>query len=103
MRFVRLAAIAALLAAAMIAVLSSPTVAQRTAGTPSRPRTVVATTSANRTNEDADVPDLEAEPVLVVNGAPRSFQVVKVPVPPEFPTDLGVSYDVVATSSAPLL
>ncbi|HEX8945313.1 MAG TPA: hypothetical protein VF785_19405, partial [Gemmatimonadaceae bacterium] len=103
MRFVRLAVISALLAAAMIAVLSSPTVAQRTATTPSRPRTVVATTSANRTNEDADVPDLEAEPVLVVNGAPRSFQVVKVPVPPEFPTDLGVSYDVVATSSAPLL
>jgi hypothetical protein len=103
MRFARLAVISALLAAAMIAVLSSPAVAQRTPGASSRPQTVVATTSANRTNEDAEIPDLEAEPVLVVNGAPRSFQVVKVPVPPELPADRRVSFDVVATSIAPLL
>jgi len=49
-----------------------------------------------------EIPDLEAAPVLVVNGAPRSFQVVRVPVPAQFAADRPVSYDIVATTNAPL-
>jgi len=90
------------LAPLLTALLSSPSVAQRAANAP-RAQTLVAATSPTRNGEGPDVPDLEAEPVLVVNGTPRSFQVVKVAVPPEFPADLSVSYDVVATAGAPLL
>jgi hypothetical protein len=50
-----------------------------------------------------EIPDFEAEPILVVNGAPRSFQVVRVPVPAEFAADQGVSFDIVTTAGAPLL
>lgn len=75
--------------------------AQRT--TDPRPRTLAATAVSAARRDDPEIPDIEAEPILVVNGAPRSYQVVKVPVPLEFSADRGVSYDVIATTTAPLL
>jgi len=88
------------IALAQLALASSTSLAQRT--TIAQRAQTVASASSPRT-VGPELPDLEAEPVLVVNGAPRSFQVVKVQVPPGFSPDLGVSYDVVATTNAPLL
>jgi len=89
------------IAIALVAVASSASFAQRTTIV-QRAQTVASATSP-RTADGPELPDLEAEPVLIVNGAPRSFQVVKVPVPSGFSTDRGVTYDVVATTNAPLL
>jgi hypothetical protein len=70
--------------------------AQHTAAKASRTLAVAAATPPPR--DGPEIPDLEAEPVLVVNGAPRSFQVVRVPVPAQFAADRPVSYDIVATT-----
>jgi hypothetical protein len=94
-------AILALSAALALALLLPTTGSAQRAIAPAR--TVAARSAAVPPGDGPEIPDLEAEPVLVVNGAPRTFQVVRVPVPAEFATDRGVSYDIVATSNAPLL
>jgi len=68
-----------------------------------RAPTMVAAAKPAARAEDPEAPDMEAQPILVVNAAPRSFQVVRVPVPVEIPANRDVSYDVVATANAPLL
>jgi hypothetical protein len=75
--------------------------AQRTSAP--RPRTVVATGANTTVHSGPDIPDLEAEPVLIVNGTPRSFQVVTVAVPAGFAADRGVSYDIIPMTNAPIL
>ena len=94
-------AILALSAALALALLLPTTGSAQRAVAPAR--TVAARSAVVPPGDGPEIPDLEAEPVLVVNGAPRTFQVVRVPVPAEFATDRGVSYDIVATSNAPLL
>lgn len=90
------------LALGLVELWSSPGGAQRPIAAPRAPG-FVAIAAAMPTRDGPELPDLEAEPIVVVNGTPRSFRVVKVPVPPGFPADRGVSYDVVATTNAPLL
>src|ERR1051326_1130393 len=94
-------AILALSAALALALLLPTTGSAQRAVAPAR--TVAARSAVVPPGDGPEIPDLEAEPVLVVNGAPRTFQVVRVPVPAEFATERGVSYDIVATSNAPLL
>jgi len=61
-------------------------------------------TTANGASRDGpDIPDLEAQPVLVVDGAPRSFQVIKVAVPAEFAADRSVTFEIVPMGNAPIL
>src|SRR5690242_4802397 len=71
------------LSAALALALLLPTTgnAQRAAAAPAR--TIAARSAAVPPGDGPEIPDLEAEPVLVVNGAPRTFQVVRVPVPAE--------------------
>ena len=94
-------AIAWCVALAMTPLTPSTSDAQR--ATDARPRAYAAATAPTPPRDGSEIPDLEAEPILIVNGAPRSFQVVKVPVPAAFPADRGVSYDVVSTTTSPLL
>jgi hypothetical protein len=79
----------------------TPSTSDAQRATDARPRAYAAVTPPPR--DGPEIPDLEAAPILVVNGAPRSFQIVKVPVPADFPADRGVSYDVVSTTTSPLL
>jgi hypothetical protein len=86
---------------ALAALFPASSVAQHTSARGAR---TVASASANRMVRDGpDIPDLEAEPVLVVNGTPRSFQVVKVSVPAEFAADRGVNFEIVPMRNAPIL
>jgi hypothetical protein len=100
-RYVARVGMALSVGVALVALASSTSLAQR--ATISQRTRTVALASSSRNGDGPELPDLEAEPVLVVNGAPRSFQVVKVPVPAAFAAERSVSYDVIATTSAPLL
>jgi hypothetical protein len=89
------------IAAAFVALLPSTTAAQRAASGPgvlaAGPRVV------GGTRADDDGADRETAPVIIADGAPRTFQVVTVPVPVDIPTDRTISYNVIPVGNAPLL
>jgi hypothetical protein len=85
---------------ALAVLFPSSSEAQRT-GVPRAEVVVAAVTRPRR--DGPDVPDLKSEPVLIVNAAPRSFQVVKVAAPADFGVGRAVNYEIVPVSNAPIL